>query len=109
MFVGSVTQSKKHSNYADLGHAGAAFGGLGGHTQFTPDEMPTIDSYVQVIFKVVATDMKIPLQVLWCVPNNLADQVYYTIDADGDVWVYKACCDTLLSEVLCFNSYNRTN
>lgn len=40
---------------ADLGCAGAALGGLGRHTQITPDGMPILDHHVQVSYKVDAT------------------------------------------------------
>ena len=63
MFVGRLSQSKNYSKYADLGYAGAALGGLGRHTQITPDGMPIFDGHTKVTFQVVATDTIIPLHI----------------------------------------------
>ncbi len=63
MFVGRIFQLGKHSKSADLGCAGAALGGLGRHTQITPDGMPIFDDRTEVAFKVGATDPNLLLYI----------------------------------------------
>ena len=99
MFVGRISQLGKHFKFADLGCAGAALGGLGRHTLITPDGMPIFDDHTEVAFKVGATDPSLLLYIQWCGPNHLTDHLYYTVDADCDIWIYKTGRDPLLSKV----------
>ena len=62
MVVGKTFQLGKHSKFADIRYAGAALGGLGRHTQITPDGMPIFDDHVEIAFKVGATD---PNLIAW--------------------------------------------
>lgn len=63
MFVDRSFQLRKHFNFADLGWAGAALGGLGRHTQITPDGIPIFDDHVEVTSKVGATDPNLLLYI----------------------------------------------
>ena len=67
MFIGRILQLEKHSKFADLKRAGAALGGLGRHTQITPDGIPLSDDQVGevvITFKVGSTDLNLSVDLI---------------------------------------------
>ena len=52
MFIGEYLQLGRYGKFVDSECAGAARGGLGRHTQVTPDGIPIFDSRMEVLFEV---------------------------------------------------------
>lgn len=52
MFVGKYLLPSGYRTIVDSQCTGAAVGGLGRHTQFTPDGIPVFDGRMEILFKV---------------------------------------------------------